>query len=113
MGGKRGQSTLLQEHWYARWIEANCKSLKPRHRKKPEDELALVCRDVAEGTLLPPHNLRPNWFKRMLDKNVVLKSTYRDLSEIKLRARLDDSSVDPDALPPLHRKFFKDKSRQP
>jgi hypothetical protein len=109
--GRLGQSSKIQEHWYAHWIAKHCPDLFPRKRIKAEDDLVAVIKEMKSGKMKPWGPYPLNWYTRMLDtKNSnILKSTYRDLSNSDLEARLANTIISASVLPPLTPSGFSAK----
>jgi hypothetical protein len=108
----KSESTLLQRHWYARWISANSKSLAPKPRRAADESLGRVCNQIRMRRLLPPAPYPLEWFERMLEREngmspgESLKTTYTRLTRQELSKLLADTSVTDDLLPPLRAELF-------
>lgn len=110
--GRLGQSSKIQEHWYAHWIAKHCPDIFPRKRIKAEDDLAAVLKDIKSNKLRPWGPYPQDWYTRMLDTkdNNFLKSTYRDLSKPDLETRIANLNIPASVLPPLTQSEFSPKN---
>lgn len=107
--GRLGQSSKIQEHWYAHWIAKHCPDIFPRKRIKAEDDLAAVLKDIKSNKLRPWGPYPQDWYTRMLDTkdNNFLKSTYRDLSKPDLETRIANFQIPGSVLPPIMPSGFQ------
>ena len=105
--GDRGGSKLLHKHWYARWIEANSRSLLPKIRTKANDALVEVCFGIVSGKISPPENFTAPWFGEILVKkghryDSQLKDLFCELSAPALRRMLAFGGFPEGTLPPIY-----------
>lgn len=62
------QSTEIQRHWYAFWLERNARSFKPKDREQSGRKLAEICRDIMRGKLKPWPPYPKEWYGRLLNE---------------------------------------------